>query len=92
MKLYTCPGGPKHGKLGHPCGRAANALDDAGHSYEVEQVAGMKMLPWTRRGDARKEIEALSGQQDVPVLVLDDRTVVTGTKQIIEWAKAHPAG
>ena len=92
MKLYTCPGGPKNGKLGHPCGKAANALNDAGHTYEVEKVKGMKMLPWTRSGEARKEIEELSGQTDVPILVLDDGSVVSGNKQIIEWARAHPAG
>ena len=92
MKLYTCPGGPKNGKLGHPCGKAANALDDAGHSYEVEKVKGMKMLPWTRRGDARTKIRELTGQEDVPVLVLDDGTTVAGNREIVDWARANPAG
>jgi glutaredoxin len=92
MKLYTCPGGTKNGKLGHPCGKAASALDDAGHAYEVQKVKGMRMLPWTRSGDARAEIERISGQKDVPVLALDDGTTVAGTRQIIEWAKANPGG
>ena len=91
MKLYTCGQGDKQGSLGHPCGRAANALKKAGHAPEVVKVGGYKLLPWTRRGDVRDEIERLSGQSDVPILVLDDGEVISGTATIIRWAKDHPA-
>ena len=94
MKLFTCPGG-KHGAndlllLKHPCGRAAKALDQAGYTYELEKVGGFKGLPWTRRGK-RDEIRALTGQEDVPVLLLDSGEAIAGTNAIVDWAKAHPA-
>ena len=92
MKLYTCGQGDHGASLGHPCGRAAKALRDAGHEIELVTVPGYKLLPWTRRGDVRDEIERLSGQKDVPVLVLDSGEVVSGTGTIVAWAKAHPAG
>jgi glutathione S-transferase len=92
MILYTCPA-RTHGAttplFKHPCGVAATALDDAGHQYDVKTVPGFKTLPFTRRGK-RQEILELTGQEDVPVLVLDDRSVVTGTNAIQDWAKAHP--
>lgn len=88
--LYTC-GAKKDAPLLHPCGKAAKALDNAGHEYELKTVPGYKLLPWTRRGDGRAEIERLSGQSDVPILILDDGEIVTGTGTIVNWAKANPA-
>ena len=41
MILYTCELGTAMGNLGplsHPCGRAAGALDEAGHAYERKEV------------------------------------------------------
>lgn len=91
MKLYTCGQGVDMGKLGHPCGRAGNALRDAGYDFEIEKVPGYRMLPWTRRGDTRAQIRELSGQDDVPVLVTDDGEVISGSGTIARWAKEHPA-
>ena len=94
MILYTCAG-KKHGAsmpvVGHACGKAAKALDDAGHRYELEVVGGFKHVPLSRRGK-RERIVELTGQEDVPVLVTDDGTAVAGSKQIAGWARAHPAG
>lgn len=88
MILYTCAV-KKHGATGplikHPCGVAAKALDDAGHPYEIKVVGGFKKLPLSRRGK-RQEIEQLTGQQDVPVLVLDDGTHIAGSAAIGRWA------
>jgi glutaredoxin len=95
MRLYTCAA-KKAGAslpllLKHPCGVAAKALDDAGYEYELETVGGFKALPITRRGK-RDEIRELTGQEDVPVLLLDDgTTAIHGTKRIVEWARANPA-
>ena len=93
MKLYTCPA-QKHGAtapvIKHPCGVAAKALDEAGWEYDLEVVGGFKALGFTRRG-RRGKIRELTGQEDVPVLVLDDDSVVTGTRAIIDWARANPA-
>jgi hypothetical protein len=89
--LYTCPA-QKHGAAApvvqHPCGVAAKALDDAGHAYELEVVGGFKALGFTRRG-RRGVIRELTGQEDVPVLVVDGQTVICGTKAIVEWARAN---
>jgi glutathione S-transferase len=91
MVLYTC-GQRKNGPAFlHPCSRAAGALDDAGYDYEIKTVGGYRMLPWTRRGDTRAEIEELTGQSDVPVLVLDDGETIAGSGRIADWAKANPA-
>jgi hypothetical protein len=92
MLLYTCPVGKAFGALpaqiAHPCGRAAKALDDAGHSYETKEVKGGTLLLWTlpSRGRDRAEIERLSGQRAVPILLLDDGSVVSGTSAIVSWA------
>ena len=88
MKLYTCGQREHAAALGHPCGRAAKALRDAGHEFEIEEVEGYRLMPWTRRGK-RDEIRDLSGQENVPVLVLDDGEVVAGSGSIVRWAKRY---
>lgn len=97
MVLYTCEMGTSLGNLGplsHPCGRAANALDDAGHAYEQRQVKGgtFKVWTWPARARDRAEVERLSGQRSVPILVLDDGTVIAGSGKIAAWARETPAG
>ena len=92
MILYTCTDGKAFGALpapiAHPCGRAAKALDDAGHHYDLKQVKGgtLKFWTWPSRAHDRAEIERLSGQRAVPILVLDDGEVLTGTGTIVRWA------
>ena len=78
--------------LGHPCGRAAKALDQAGYEYELRVVGGYRLMPWTwaSRSKDRAEIKALSGTDEVPVLVLDDGSVVSDSGAIVNWAKEHP--
>jgi len=93
MDLYTCPArthGADFPVVKHPCGVAAQALDKAGHTYTVKVVGGFKNVPFSRRGK-RDEIRELTGQEDVPVLVLDDGATVTGSGAIVEWAGAHSA-
>jgi glutathione S-transferase len=94
MKLYVCwttiqtlrPGG-------HPCHNAYAALQLAGHDPEVVKVRGLgigpRFMQWMTEG--RREVEELSGQRAVPVLVTDDGEVVSDSKRIVEWAEAHPA-
>lgn len=90
MVLYTC-GQKTHAAPFHPCGKAGHALDKAGYDYEIKAVKGYKLLPWTRRGDERDEIEQLTGQSDVPVLVLDTGEAIAGSGEIADWAEANPA-
>jgi glutathione S-transferase len=93
--LYTCTDGTSFGELpgplAHPCGRAAVALDNARHTYELRKVKGgtLKFWTWPSRAKDRAEIEKLSGQRSVPILVLDDGTVITGSGKIVDWAREH---
>ena len=91
MFLYTCTNGKSLAALGHPCGKAAKALDEAGHTYDMNQVKGGRMKFWTLPGRARDraEIEKLSGQRGVPILVLDGGEVITGSGNIVAWAREN---
>ena len=95
MKLYTCgmkrKGGSLPLPLTHACARAMNALDEAGQRYEHQVAPGYRLMPWTRAGDARAEIRELTGQDNVPVLLLDDGTAIAGSGKIVDWAREHPA-
>lgn len=92
MKLYVCwgtfatPGHP------HPCRTVHRALVEAGYEPEVIKVRGLgvgpRLFQWTT--DGRREVEALSGQKTVPVLITDEGEVVTESARIVEWAAAHP--
>jgi glutaredoxin len=91
--LYTCAQKKALGSLGHPCGRAAKALDQAGYEYEIRDLPGYRLAPWTwgeRRSD-REEVRQLTGQINVPVLALDEGKTLVGSGRIVDWAKAHPA-
>ena len=94
MKLYVCwttiqtarPGG-------HPCHNAYAALHLAGYDPEVIKVRGLGIGPRFLHvmTDGRREVEELTGQRAVPVLITDDGEVVSDSKRIIEWAEANPA-
>jgi hypothetical protein len=94
VKLYICWGTflktPRPG--GHPCGNAYKALKDAGHDPEVVKSYGWMLLPDAlnpTRG--RREVKELTGKTTVPVLITDDGEVITESRVIMDWAKAHPA-
>jgi glutaredoxin len=93
MVLYTCRFGTSHGNLGpfsHPCGRAGKALADAGFDYETRRVEGGSLMFWTwpSRAEERKEVEELSGQRAVPILVLEGGEVIAGSGEITRWARS----
>jgi len=92
MVLFTCGARKSAARLGHPCGKAAKALDDAGHRYELRVVGGYRMVPWTwgSREEDRAEVRELSGANEVPILVLDDGEVIAGSAVIARWARANP--
>jgi glutathione S-transferase len=91
--LYTCGQKKLFGSLGHPCGRAAKALDEAGYEYDIEVVGGYRLMPWTwgSRDEDRAEVKELSGTNEVPILVLEGGEVISGSGTIVRWAKEHPA-
>jgi glutathione S-transferase len=91
--LYTC--GQKTSGPGalHPCAKAGKALTAAGYEYELKVMGGYRMAAWTwgRRDQDRAEVRELSGTNEVPILVLDDGEVISGSSTIARWAKEHPA-
>ena len=94
MKLYVCYGtwkpAPRPG--GHPCGKAHEALENAGYHPEVIRTLGLGPLPGVLQPPRRREVKRLTGEYWVPVLVDDDENVIHGSHKIIEWAKTNPAG
>ncbi len=95
MKLYVCWGTfqtprPPHG---HPCHNAYEALRMAGHDPKVVKVRGLGIGPRLFHviTEGRREVEEVSGQRMVPVLVTDSDEVVTDSRRIIDWAEANPA-
>lgn len=89
MKLYTCYGTFKSRKPeGHPCRTAYDALARAGYEPEVVKTYGCVLNPVF---SGRREVKRLTGNYQVPTLVLDDGTLVDGTEDIVAWATANPA-
>jgi hypothetical protein len=94
MKLYVCWGTFTHTPRpgGHPCGNAYSALKDAGYEPEVKMSYGLGMLPAIfNQTSGRREVQELTGNRMVPTLLLDDGTVIDGSHEIIDWARANPA-
>jgi hypothetical protein len=94
VKLYVCYGtfkpAPRPG--GHPCGNAYHALKDAGHDPEVVKTYGWGILPKAfNNSPGRREVERLTGNRWVPVLVTDEGEAIQGSDKIMDWARAHPA-
>lgn len=89
MKIYVCwsAGGPNL----HPCHKAYQALVDAGYNPEVVRVRGKDGLPRILQTKGRKEVFELTGSYAVPVLTLDNGTVIKDSKVIADWAKSNPA-
>lgn len=96
MKLYVCYGtwkpAPRPG--GHPCGNAYHALRDAGYDPEVTRSYGLGALPsflFLNQTPGRREVKRLTGSHWVPALVTDDGGVISGSREIMDWAAQHPA-
>lgn len=93
MILYTCGTKTAGPGFAHPCAKAGGALKAAGYEYEIKTVKGYRAAFWTwgSRKKDREEIRKLSGTDEVPILVLDDGEVISGSGSIAKWAKEHPA-
>lgn len=93
MKLYVCWGTfwtPRPG--GHPCHNAYVALKQAGHDPEVVRSYGLGIGPgFLQATPGRREVEKLSGQKMVPVLITDDGEAIHDSHRIADWAARNPA-
>ena len=66
------------------------ALRDAGHDPEVVKSYGLAPLPaFLNQTRGRREVQELTGNRWVPTLVLDDGSVIDGSREIVEWAHDH---
>jgi len=90
--LYTCGQKERYSSVGHACGRAAKALEEAGYEYEIRDLPGYRLAPWTwsDRRQGRQEVKELTGQVNLPVLLLDEGRTVVGSGDIVRWARSHP--
>ena len=95
MKLYVCWGTstgstprPFRRAEVHPCGRASEAVREAGHEPKVIRCCGWEALPGVLNlTPGRRKVKQLTGDVEVPVLLTDDGEVVAGSNEIVAWAK-----
>jgi glutathione S-transferase len=73
--LYRCPN-PTNWLC--PCGRVARELRK--HGIDFEQIR----VPYRRRD--RPEVEELTGQQRVPLVLLDEQAIVD-SRRIVEYLR-----
>ena len=95
MKIYVCWDTRAHYPIvgEHHCGVAYEALVEAGYEPEVVKARGWTKLPdFLNNSAGRREVRELSGGNDeVPAVVLDSGEFIQGTREIVDWAEAHPA-
>jgi glutathione S-transferase len=81
--LFVChgdQGGPKM----HPCRRVQEAMQAAGIEYEKVIAAHGSPIPFLRKG-SRDELREATGDTKLPALKLRDGTVLTHSRQILDW-------
>lgn len=91
MKLHVCFGTFSTPLGAHACRTAIEALREAGHDPEVERAYGFGGLPDLLNSPRRRAIKRRTGSPWVPALELDDGTMVQGSQEIADWARANPA-
>jgi glutathione S-transferase len=91
--LYVChgdDGGPRF----HPCRRVQEALRAAGIEYKKVIAAHGSPIPFLRKG-SRDALRAATGTEKLPTLKLADGSVISHSRDILEWvgrqADASPA-
>src|SRR4051794_27388684 len=83
--LWVCHGDDGGPRI-HPCRRVQEALREAGIEYEKVIGGHGNPIPFLRKG-ARDELRAATGQEKLPALKLDDGTVITPSKAILQWVR-----
>ena len=86
--LYVChgdDGGPKF----HPCRRVQEAMREKGIEYDKVIAAHGNPIPFLRKG-SRDELRDATGQEKLPALKLPDGTVMTHSREILNWVEQQP--
>jgi glutathione S-transferase len=86
--LYVCHG-DDGGPAIHPCRRVQEALRAKGIAYDKEVAAHGSPIPFLRKG-SRDELEAKTGARKLPVMRLPDGTMLTHSRDILDWIKRQP--
>ena len=93
MKLYVCYGtwkpAPRPG--GHPCGTATRAAG-RGMGPRVQRCYGSDASRVPQPDARPREVMRLTGSQWVPALVTDDGDVISGSREIADWAAGTRRG
>ena len=93
MKLYVCWGtfsiaAPRRASVRQRLPRAEGRRARP----EVVKSYGFALLPGAfNQTRGRREVQELTGNRWVPTLLLDDGTVIDGSREIVDWARANPA-
>ena len=88
--LYVCDG-DDGGPRVHPCRRVQEAMRAAGIGYEKVIAAHGSPIPFLRKG-SRDELRAATGDDKLPALKLADGTVITHSREILQWIRGQTAG
>lgn len=75
----------------HACKRAQRALGDAGHEFDKVVFGRGRPFGLLTTG-RRPKLKQLSGQEKLPVLQLPDGSTISGSANIIAWARVHEPG
>ena len=87
--LYVCHGDDK-GAAVHPCGKVQKALRDKGIAYDKVIGGQGNPLPFLRKAEKRQVVNDATGQDNLPSMKLPDGTLLTSSKDILNWVKAQP--
>jgi glutaredoxin len=74
----------------HACKRAQRALRAAGEDFD-KVIAARGVLFGLFTAGRRPKLKRLSGQEQLPVLLLPDGETINGSPKIIAWASEHRA-
>jgi hypothetical protein len=87
-RLFVCHGDDGGPKI-HPCRRVQEALREAGIEYEKVIGGHGNPIPFLRKG-SRDRVEAATGDDRLPSMVLPDGTVMKHSREILNWIKQQP--
>jgi glutathione S-transferase len=90
LTLLVChidDGGPPP----HACKRAQRELRAAGHDFDKVIYARGRPFGLFTSG-RRPKLKELSGQEKLPVLQFPDGSTISGSANIIAWARSHAPG
>ena len=88
LTLFVCDLG-EDGPKSHACRIAAEGLRNAGNNFELLILDRTGPGRTVAKG-SRPELRAATGQEKLPALrLIDQTTIVVGSRPIVDWAEDH---